>query len=227
MSPSRYAAAPAPFHAEQPPEQRPRRPAQHLRRAQRYQQLRRRKKGKQRRYHRCDAEVYPIPNPLRRSVSADQEQERQHGCRPAVQIKKRSFQFYHRCHLMRISLRDMHGDRQLCRPVRIHFFTHGTDNGGGAGGEDRQKAVAGQSAGHGPAGSAGEPGVRRGPHGAAGQPVALYRPAPRRAGDSAEAVDINAGTVVVRVQGEGLELVVMTDEELRINGVIRQLQLVE
>ena len=42
---------------------------------------------------------------------------------------------------------------------------------------------------------------------------------------SAEAVDINAGTVVVRVQGEGLELVVMTDEELRINGVIRQLQL--
>ena len=44
---------------------------------------------------------------------------------------------------------------------------------------------------------------------------------------SAEAVDINAGTVVVRVQGEGLELVVMTDEELRINGVIRQLQLVE
>ena len=44
---------------------------------------------------------------------------------------------------------------------------------------------------------------------------------------SAEAVDINAGTVVVRVQGEGLELVVMTDEELRINGVIRQLRLVE
>ena len=43
---------------------------------------------------------------------------------------------------------------------------------------------------------------------------------------SAEAVDINAGTVV-RVQGEGLELVVMTDEELRINGVIRQLRLVE
>ena len=33
--------------------------------------------------------------------------------------------------------------------------------------------------------------------------------------------------VVVRVQGEGLELVVMTDEELRINGVIRQLRLVE
>ena len=46
-------------------------------------------------------------------------------------------------------------------------------------------------------------------------------------GYSTEAVDINAGTVVVRVQGEGLELVVMTDEELRINGVIRQLQLVE
>ena len=44
---------------------------------------------------------------------------------------------------------------------------------------------------------------------------------------SAEAVDINAGTVVVRVQGEGLELVVMTDEELRINGVIHQLRLVE
>jgi len=33
--------------------------------------------------------------------------------------------------------------------------------------------------------------------------------------------------VVVRVQREGLELVVMTDEELRINGVIRQLRLVE
>lgn len=44
---------------------------------------------------------------------------------------------------------------------------------------------------------------------------------------STEAVDINAGTVVVRVQGQGLELAVMTDEELRINGIIRQIQLVE
>ena len=44
---------------------------------------------------------------------------------------------------------------------------------------------------------------------------------------STEAVDINAGTVVVRVQGEGLELAVMTDEELRINGVIRRVELVE
>ena len=42
---------------------------------------------------------------------------------------------------------------------------------------------------------------------------------------STEAVDINAGTVVVRVRGEGLE--VMTDEELRINGVIRSVELVE
>ena len=42
---------------------------------------------------------------------------------------------------------------------------------------------------------------------------------------STEAVDINAGTVVVRVRGEGLEL--MTDEELRINGVIRGVELVE
>ena len=37
----------------------------------------------------------------------------------------------------------------------------------------------------------------------------------------------SAEAVEVRVQGEGLELVVMTDEELRINGVIRQLRLVE
>ena len=44
---------------------------------------------------------------------------------------------------------------------------------------------------------------------------------------STAAVDINAGTVVVRVQGEGLELAVMTDEELRINGVIRGVELVE
>ena len=44
---------------------------------------------------------------------------------------------------------------------------------------------------------------------------------------STEAVDINAGTVVVRVQGEGLELAVMTDEELRVNGVIRRVELVE
>ena len=44
---------------------------------------------------------------------------------------------------------------------------------------------------------------------------------------STEAVDINAGTVVVRVRGEGLELAVMTDEELRINGVIRGVELVE
>ena len=43
---------------------------------------------------------------------------------------------------------------------------------------------------------------------------------------STEAVDINAGTVV-RVRGEGLELAVMTDEELRINGVIRGVELVE
>ena len=44
---------------------------------------------------------------------------------------------------------------------------------------------------------------------------------------STEAVDINAGTVVGRVRGEGLELAVMTDEELRINGVIRGVELVE
>ena len=44
---------------------------------------------------------------------------------------------------------------------------------------------------------------------------------------STEAVDINAGTVVVRVRGEGLELAVMTDEELRINGGIRGGELVE
>ena len=44
---------------------------------------------------------------------------------------------------------------------------------------------------------------------------------------STEAVDVNAGTVVLRVTGEELELAVMTDEELRINGTIRRLELVE
>ena len=44
---------------------------------------------------------------------------------------------------------------------------------------------------------------------------------------STEAVDVNAGTVVLRVTGEDLELAVMTDEELRINGTIRRLELVE
>ena len=44
---------------------------------------------------------------------------------------------------------------------------------------------------------------------------------------STEAVDGNAGTVVLRVTGKELELAVMTDEELRINGTIRRLELVE
>lgn len=68
---------------------------------------------------------------------------------------------------------------------------------------------------------------RRGPHGAAGQPVALYRPAPRRAGVQRRGGGHQRRNGGGAVQGEGLELVVMTDEELRINGVIRQLQLVE
>lgn len=46
-------------------------------------------------------------------------------------------------------------------------------------------------------------------------------------GYSTEAVDINGGSVIVRLTGRGLELQAMTDEELRITGVIEKIELVE
>lgn len=42
-----------------------------------------------------------------------------------------------------------------------------------------------------------------------------------------EAIDVNGGTVVVRVKGQDLRLLVMTGQELRITGVIQQIELVE
>lgn len=40
-------------------------------------------------------------------------------------------------------------------------------------------------------------------------------------------VDINSGTVIVRLYGRELQLLVMTDEELRITGIIEKVELVE
>ncbi len=42
-----------------------------------------------------------------------------------------------------------------------------------------------------------------------------------------ETIDVNGGTVVVRVKGQDLRLLVMTGQELRITGVIQQIELVE
>ncbi|MBD9204080.1 MAG: hypothetical protein EGQ29_05765 [Clostridiales bacterium] len=42
-----------------------------------------------------------------------------------------------------------------------------------------------------------------------------------------EAVDVNGGGVVVRVRGQGLQLLVMTEQELRITGKISGIELVE
>ena len=42
-----------------------------------------------------------------------------------------------------------------------------------------------------------------------------------------EAVDVNGGGVVVRVRGQDLQLLVMTEQELRITGVIERIELVE
>lgn len=42
-----------------------------------------------------------------------------------------------------------------------------------------------------------------------------------------ETINVNGGTVVVRVKGQDLRLLVMTGQELRITGVIRQIELVE
>lgn len=41
-----------------------------------------------------------------------------------------------------------------------------------------------------------------------------------------EAVDVNGGGVVVRVRGQGLQLLVMTGQELRITGKISGIELV-
>ena len=46
-------------------------------------------------------------------------------------------------------------------------------------------------------------------------------------GYSTEAVDINGGSVVVRISGRQLQLQAMTDEELRIDGVIEKIEFVE
>ena len=42
-----------------------------------------------------------------------------------------------------------------------------------------------------------------------------------------DVVDIAGGSVVVRLFGEGLEILVMTDDELRIEGHIDRVELVE
>lgn len=44
---------------------------------------------------------------------------------------------------------------------------------------------------------------------------------------STAAIDINGGSVVVRLWGRGLQIVAMTDDELRIDGVIEKVELVE
>lgn len=46
-------------------------------------------------------------------------------------------------------------------------------------------------------------------------------------GYSTEGVDINGGSIIVRLTGRNLELQAMTDEELRITGVIEKIELVE
>ena len=46
-------------------------------------------------------------------------------------------------------------------------------------------------------------------------------------GYSTEAVDINGGSVIVRLTGSELQLQAMTDEELRITGHIVKVELVE
>ena len=46
-------------------------------------------------------------------------------------------------------------------------------------------------------------------------------------GYSTEAVDINGGSVVVRITGRSLQLQAMTEQELRIDGIIEKIELVE
>ena len=44
---------------------------------------------------------------------------------------------------------------------------------------------------------------------------------------STEEVDVNGGGVVVRIRGEELQLLVMTEQELRLTGKIAGIELVE
>ena len=44
---------------------------------------------------------------------------------------------------------------------------------------------------------------------------------------STEEGDVNGGGVVVRIRGEGLQLLVMTEQELRLTGKIAGIELVE
>lgn len=44
---------------------------------------------------------------------------------------------------------------------------------------------------------------------------------------STEEVDVNGGGVVVRIRGQGLQLLVMTEQELRITGRLQGIELVE
>ncbi|HAX30435.1 MAG TPA: hypothetical protein DCX96_04060 [Oscillibacter sp.] len=44
---------------------------------------------------------------------------------------------------------------------------------------------------------------------------------------STDEVDVNGGGVVVRIRGEGLQLLVMTEQELRLTGKIAGIELVE
>ena len=46
-------------------------------------------------------------------------------------------------------------------------------------------------------------------------------------GYSTEAVDINGGSVVVRITGRSLQLQAMTEQALRIDGIIEKIELVE
>ena len=46
-------------------------------------------------------------------------------------------------------------------------------------------------------------------------------------GYSTETVDINGGSVVVRITGRNLQLQAMTDEELRIDGISEKIEFVE
>ena len=44
---------------------------------------------------------------------------------------------------------------------------------------------------------------------------------------STACIDVNGGSVVVRLWGSGLQIVAMTDDELRIDGLIEKVELVE
>ena len=123
--PQQQSGYPCAAHAEQAPEQRPQSPPRCLRRPQRHQQLRDDEKRKQRRYHRCSAKLYAVPNPLCRNGFAAQQQNGQPAGRAAGQPKDPSLQSHHRRYFMHQPPPDMRGDRQLFRLRRIGFFTRG------------------------------------------------------------------------------------------------------